>query len=377
VIRQLPIRLGLQQRVLPAYRIPFFDALAGACASGLCVFAGEPRRGETIATSSALQSALYVQAANRHFLGGSLYVCWQAGLLDWLKDWQPDVLIVEANPRYLRTPAAVNWMHAHGRPVIGWGLGAPSIEGAFTRLRLSFRQAFLDRFDALVAYSRQGADQYAASGIDPQRIFVAPNAATPRPTRPAPQRPDQPAGQPVVLFVGRLQARKRVDLLIRACAALPVPLQPSLWVVGEGPAQAELQALARQVYPAATFYGARHGADLEPLFEQADLFALPGTGGLAVQQAMSYALPVIVAAGDGTQSDLLRPGNGWSIPPGDLDALVAALKMALSDLPRLRRMGLESYRIVAEEVNVERMVEQFRAAIGFVLHEPTLKPEKV
>ncbi len=31
--------------------------------------------------------------------------------------------------------------------------------------------------------------------------------------------------------------------------------------------------------------------------EQANLFVLPGTGGLAVQQAMSYALPVIVAEG--------------------------------------------------------------------------------
>ena len=42
-------------------------------------------------------------------------------------------------------------------------------------------------------------------------------------------------------------------------------------------------------------------------FAGADLFVLPGTGGLAVQEAMSYALPVIVAKGDGTQEDLVRP----------------------------------------------------------------------
>ena len=48
---------------------------------------------------------------------------------------------------------------------------------------------------------------------------------------------------------------------------------------------------------------------------------LPGTGGLAVQQAMAHGLPVIVAQGDGTQDDLVRPENGWQIPPDDLAAL--------------------------------------------------------
>ena len=39
----IPLRLGLVQRVLPSYRVPFFDALARACAGGLGLFAGQPR----------------------------------------------------------------------------------------------------------------------------------------------------------------------------------------------------------------------------------------------------------------------------------------------------------------------------------------------
>ena len=50
-------------------------------------------------------------------------------------------------------------------------------------------------------------------------------------------------------------------------------------------------------------------------------------------------LPVIVARGDGTQDDLVRDENGWQIPPDDYAALVAALRTALSDTDRLRRMG--------------------------------------
>jgi glycosyltransferase involved in cell wall biosynthesis len=93
---------------------------------------------------------------------------------------------------------------------------------------------------------------------------------------------------------------------------------------------------------------------------------LPGTGGLAVQEAMSYGLPVIVAKGDGTQDDLVRDGNGWQIQPEDYGALVATMKNALSDMARLRKMGEESFRIVSEEINIQKMVEVFVDALNSV-----------
>ena len=359
-------RVGLQQRVLPAYRAPFFDRLAEACTGGLSVFAGAPRRDEAIRTASRLDTATLHPARNLHFLSPShpLYLCWQAGILRWLKRWDPDVLVVEANPRYPATRLAVRWMRARGRPVIGWGLGAPPPAGSLAPLRRRGRASFLRRFDALIAYSQRGAEAYRALGFPPQRVYVAPNAAAPRPSAPPPERPPAFSGRPTVLFVGRLQTRKRIDLLLRACASLPSPLQPRLWVIGEGPAQADLQTLAERIYTRAEFPGAVHGAELAPYFAGADLFVLPGTGGLAVQEAMAYGLPVIVAQGDGTQEDLVRAGNGWLVPPDDLPALTETLREALSDPARLRRMGVESYRIVAEESNVESMVGVFVRALN-------------
>jgi glycosyltransferase involved in cell wall biosynthesis len=141
-------------------------------------------------------------------------------------------------------------------------------------------------------------------------------------------------------------------------------LQPRLLIVGDGPARVELEDEAQQVYPAAEFTGARHGEALASLFKLADLFVLPGTGGLAVQQAMAYGLPVIVAQGDGTQDDLVRTGNGWQVPPGDLPALQACLAAALTDPTRLRQMGAESYRIARDEINIEQMVVAFIRALN-------------
>jgi glycosyltransferase involved in cell wall biosynthesis len=379
-----PLRLAIQQRVMPDYRVAFFDLLAQRFAGGVSVFAGQPLPEEGIVVSTQLAAAGFAPARNHHFRqpDSAFYLCWQRGLVAWLMRWQPDVLVVEANPRLRSTPQAVRWMHARGKPVLGWGLGVPPLDDPtladptarhpqlgrlLARLRAGQRDRFLRSLDGWIAYSRRGAAEYLSLGLDPERIFVAGNAVSPRPSDPPPARPDFAPDRPLVLSVGRLQARKRVDNLLRACASLPADLQPRLVIVGDGPARGELESLARQVYPAAEFTGAQRGSDLESYFLSADLFVLPGTGGLAVQQAMRYALPVIVARGDGTQEDLVRPENGWLIPPDDLPALVSALGQAFADPARLRRMGLESYRIVAQEVNLERMADVFFQAAQTVM----------
>jgi len=352
-------KLAVQQRALPNYRAPYFDLLASACDGGMSLFTGSPRHGEGIATADELHVANYALGENLHFFSDSFYLCYQRGLLDWLKRWDPDVLIAEANPRYLSTPAAVKWMHAQNKPVIGWGLGSPPV-GGFRKQR---RFSFLSQFDAMISYSQRGADEYALLGFPRERIFVAHNSVSPPPAF-APEDRPLTLDHPTILFVGRLQSRKRVDTLLHACAQLGST--PRLVIVGDGPEREILEALAKEVYPRAEFTGARHGDELKPYFKEADLFVLPGTGGLAVQEAMSYGLPVIVAQGDGTQDDLVRKENGWQIPPYDFEALVSTMKEALSDGARLRKMGRESYRIVKEEINIERMVEAFVTTLNSV-----------
>jgi glycosyltransferase involved in cell wall biosynthesis len=382
-MKRFPGRLAVQQRVLPNYRAPFFDLLASACDGGMSLFTGSPRRSEGITTTNELQTPApgthplappagartgvtnYQLGRNLHLFGGPFYLCYQRGLIDWLQKWNPDALIVEANPRYLSTPSALRWMHEQKKPVIGWGLGAPSplrpsprFVSAGAPLSASRRElgvrvwlSFISQLDAMIAYSQRGADEYAALGFPAEKIFVAQNAVSPSPASALPLRPET-VDRFTILFVGRLQARKRIDSLLRACAQLDS--SPHLVIVGDGLERENLEALAEEIYPRAEFVGARHGAELSPYFMKADLFVLPGTGGLAIQEAMSYGLPIIVAQGDGTQDDLVRTGNGWQIPPDDFEALVSTMKEALSDVERLRKMGVESYRIVKEEINIER-----------------------
>lgn len=359
-----PGKVGLQQRVLPAYRIPFFDRLAEACVGGLGVFAGEPRESEAILPSTLLEAASRTEARNVHLLSGAFYVCLQPGILRWLEEWDPEVIILEANPRYLSNMRAISWMHERGRAVVGWGLGAQTGQSLLGRGRAWMRRRYLRHFDAVIAYSRLGAEQYRLAGVPEEKVFVAPNAVAPSiPAQTAHESAQGRAGR--VLFVGRLQARKRIDLLLRACAEMDP--QPELTIVGDGPARGDLERAARDLFPHTRFTGALHGEDLKPIFQQADLFVLPGTGGLAVQEAMAHSLPVIVAEGDGTQNDLVSGDNGWLVPPGDLQALRGALREALANPNRLLEMGKRSHKLVEQRFNIDAMTEVFVGVLKTVL----------
>ncbi len=367
-MRDQPLHIGIQQRVLPSYRIPFFDQLAQQYLGKVSVFYGLPRKKEMLETSAVPQLALHTRGRNIHLFSGQFYFCLQVGLIPWLKSWKPDVLIMEANPRYPASQRAIHWMKNRSRKVIGWGLGSPKADGFLGKIRIKQRRKFILQFDALITYSKKGAEEYSELGFPSERIFVAPNAAAVRPTAVPPKRSlNYELNRPQVLFVGRLQDRKRVDVLIEACAKLPRDLQPTLHIVGDGPARTALVQQAEQVFPETKFYGAMHGKELAALFRKADLFVLPGTGGLAVQEAMSYALPVIVGEADGTQSDLVRPENGWILNQGSAQELADKMTEALTNISTLREKGTASFHIVDDEVNLEAMQAAFKKAIDTVL----------
>jgi len=364
-MKQFPGRLAIQQRVLPSYRIPFFDLLSESCQGGLSLMAGSPLTGEEIVVSDSLQKGHFSGVRNIHFSkpSSSTYLCWQMDMIPQLEHWNPDTLIVEANPRILSTRQAISWMHKRGRPVLGWGLGAPRIGRG---REIQFRDRFLRSLDGVISYSQRGASEYRKLGLE--NVFTAYNAVSRKPLKGPQLRPMSFVDKPRILFVGRLQARKRIDLLLRASRELPGKLRPIIQIVGDGPAKKGFEDLALAEYPEAIFVGAKHGEELSSYFEWADLFVLPGTGGLAVQQAMAHGLPIIVAQGDGTQDDLVRPENGWQVPPGDQAALTETLVEALSDVARLRKMGSVSYRITSEEINLEAMVDSFIQTLITINH---------
>ena len=363
-------RAGIVQRLLQPYRMLAYDLIAPKCSGGLSVFASRLDKDGSVLVNRDFASAQLSPAVNQYFFNGKFDLCWQKGLLSWLTSWRPDVVIVEANPRNLTTPLMIRWLHNRGIPIIGHGLGVMPLTSGFEKLRRFGRRSLIGCLDGVLAYSSLAAEQYRSLGMPSDRIFVAHNAVSPRPSRPPQKRLLHSEQRPVILFVGTLIARKNVDLLLKAVSVLKTSPRPVVKIVGDGPLRTRLQSLAESLKQDVQFMGDLRGDRLSELFDEADIFVLPGTGGLAIQEAMAHALPAIVSKADGTESDLIRPENGWIIKPNDCKLLANTIELALSDPNRLHEMGNASYRIVSSEINVENMCHTFVQAMNTIKSMP-------
>lgn len=345
----------------------------------LSVFAGQPLSGEGLRTSEALEIAHYWRASNRYCHGPGGFVCWQSNVLAWLRDFDPDALIVEANPRLLSNWLAIRWMKRRKRPVLGWGLGELNRSG-FPWLRYArgmIARRLARGMNAMIAYSSKAAREYIASGVPNHRVFIAYNAIDN-------QESEKYLAQfgfdsswmkswkkslhfdpllPTVLFVGRLINQKRVDLLVQAC--VPLFDRCQLLIVGEGPLRSELESQTSSYGNRVRLIGHQSGEILAKCFIASDIFVLPGSGGLAVHQAMSYGKPVVVSFGDGTEADLVREGvSGVCVRLGDTNDLRKKIAR-LIEQPDLRRtMGQAGLAIVRNEINLEKMVVSFKRALA-------------
>jgi glycosyltransferase involved in cell wall biosynthesis len=269
-------------------------------------------------------------------------------------------------------------MRDHGRPVIGWSLG-PVRNGNDV---LGLVRSFYRQFSALIVYSQSASLAFQQLGLPAEKIFVAPNSvesACAEALLGAPRGREAARvalgldARPVVLSVGRLVPQKRVDALLRVCSQMHDSCQ--LLIVGDGPDRSRLESLAAEICPAARFTGDLRGEELGKCFLVADLFVMPGTGGLALQEAMLYGKPVAAAEADGSQRDLIREGvNGWMLPSGDEKALLRIIRDALGDPRRLESMGAASRRIVHETATMDRMVDGFLSAMRYSLAHQGRQP---
>ncbi len=357
----------VRNKTMPSYRIGFFDALASRC-NRLCVITSPSPASDGVTESDAFALAESIRIPLGSFGQGVALVYWQKGLTKVIGKLNPDVIITEANPRMLDTRSLRSYATRHHIPLVGWGLGTTNFFGhGFSRFRRWRRSTTLRRFDGVVAYSELAREQYIQEcGCDPESVFVAHNATTSPPLAserrtPPPIGPD--AARFEIVSIGRLVQQKNYELLLSAVARIrEQDASLRIVLIGDGPHRATLESRARALNVPCEFTGHLEGPALRQRAQAADLFVLPGLGGLAIQQAMSFGLPIIASEADGTERDLIRT-NGWRFESGNIDSLVSAIRSASADPQATALAGEESFRIVAEEINIETMADKMIHAV--------------
>ena len=261
----------------------------------------------------------------------------------------------------LRAPRRALVLHLHGSladSLVGPGQGAFKL-GSALLVGLS---------DAVLVLSSEEQRQWQAF-LPAGRIRLVRNPLPP-PTSPNPgafhDRFGIAAGDPIVLFVGRLIAAKGIlDLLAVLAAGAP---RFHLLVVGEGPLEAEIRrrAAAAGVGARLTLTGYLDGAELQAAYAIADLFVLPTAHSeglpLVILEAMAAGLPIVTTPMRGMADHLRDERNALMVPPGDRAGLATATRRLLGDGDLRRRLGATN-RDTVREFSPERVGVDYLAAL--------------
>jgi glycosyltransferase involved in cell wall biosynthesis len=144
----------------------------------------------------------------------------------------------------------------------------------------------------------------------------------------------------VVLFVGRLEPEKGIDVLVGAVDQLR-NTRVLLVLYGTGSLESKLAERANN--PSIHLAGQALQSDLAEAYASADIFVLPSLfepWGLVVNEAMAAGLPCVVSDAVGAAEDLVTDGtSGLIVPAGNADALAHAIGDLAADPDLRHRLG--------------------------------------
>jgi glycosyltransferase involved in cell wall biosynthesis len=192
--------------------------------------------------------------------------------------------------------------------------------------------AIARRADAVVTVSQHSRDELVARGVPAERVHVVTEGVGGPP--PTGGWPDAWPGAGLrLLYLGRLEPRKRPDLAVAALRASGLE-DASLVIAGEGPLAAELGGAGVRVL------GRVSEEDKWRLYDSADVLLFGSTlegFGLVIAEAQSRGVPVIAARGTATREAMVDGETGLLAAP-DAESFAAAVR-ELADDGRRAAMG--------------------------------------
>ncbi len=214
-------RVALYQPALPRFRYPAFLSLSQQDDLDVkIVYESEPGN-ENVDPGDL--NARVVDASRWHTPFGPLL--WAGVQWDLASRTECDVLIMTWNTRYLSLVPALLRARRQGVATILWGHGYSKRD---SRARLWLRRAVTGLATAVLFYDSEAAEQFVASGGNPEATFVAQNAIDQRSILSARrawadsdrlkafQRANDLGRRPTIAFVSRLNPSRRLDLLVEA-----------------------------------------------------------------------------------------------------------------------------------------------------------------
>lgn len=269
---------------------------------------------------------------------------------------RPDAVI--STEMGFRSVVALGYGALYRVPVWIWWGGTRHTEQNLGPVRRAVRWVLARWCRRWISYGTSSTSYLASLGIPADRVLQIQNCVDDRRFEAESARTLDLAPRPVIGYVGQLIGRKGVDHLVRAAARVQAGgLQFSLLIVGEGPGETGLRALADELGVGGVhFHPAQPNEAMPGIYRSLDCLVLPtleDVWGLVVNEALWSGVPVIASRYAGCAGELLPPGNLFD--PLDEQQLTVLLERAVRGEidpadPKTLLRAAEVGRLISDEV---------------------------
>ena len=310
---------------------------------------------------------------------------WQPKSLGYIYREKPDVIISLGSPYSLTAWAILVMGKLMNRPVLLWGHG---LLGRETGFRWVLRNAFYRLAYGHLLYGNYAKQLLIEKGFAPERLFVVynsldydaqkevANSITETEILSVRSQMSVGEGEGMVVFTGRLQPVKRLDLLVSAIAKLYLRGRTvHVAFVGDGSEKSVLQNNARELGVSHLLHFCGESYDenyLGVIISASDISVIPSGAGLSVMHALVYGTPVILH----DKIDLHFPEweavedgkTGFFYHYNDVDHLANVIEKSIFPVPAKEQMAEQCKAAIYENYNPaiqeQLFVDAVRSASG-------------
>lgn len=257
-----------------------------------------------------------------------------------------------------------------GFKLIAWQCGYeynPSHAKSFVLRR------FVPRFDHHLAYHSNARDYALTHGARPEQVTLMHNTINEARITLMPkdearqllaQRHPEIGSRKILLFVGAVLAEKRIETILGALDCLARP-DVVFVLVGDGDHLPAIRAACEGRHDVVLTGSVVEGVG--PYFDAAEVYLLPGTGGLGINEAMAHSLPIISGFADGSADDLVVDGeNGYRLREGTAQELADRIVRVIDDPAEAERMGRVSREWITGRFAFQAFIDRIVKALTSV-----------
>ncbi|MFH1772987.1 MAG: glycosyltransferase [Patescibacteria group bacterium] len=185
------------------------------------------------------------------------------------------------------------------------------------------------------------------------------------------QRYEIPINKAVLLYVGRMDKEKRVEVILHALLDILRTNDAHLVLAGIGEEKQKLETLSQKlgVQKSVTFTGFVPDEDLQNIYRVADIFVIAGIAELqsiVTMEAMASGLPIVAVNAMALPELVHDSKNGFLFPIDDSQALAQKVTTILSDHKLQKEMSKESLEIIKAH-DMTKIIKRYES----IYHEVT------